>query len=120
MEDEIEYKRLYHDDMIRMREFFERYSGSSAVLEAAVGWMWLVDELESFGIDVHLAHSSGVSLIAGSRLKTGEVDAKASVIVAHQIAEIIYKLLSEKRSYNPRPKRRKNNSEVSSNAPIVS
>jgi len=73
----IECKRLYHDDVIGMREFFEQYSDSSAVLEATVGWMWLADELESLGIDVHLAHSSGVSLIAGSRLKTDKVDAKA-------------------------------------------
>jgi transposase len=73
----VECKRLEHDDVLGVREFFERYPDSSAALEATVGWMWLAEELESLGIDVHLAHSSGVSLIAGSRLKTDKVDAKA-------------------------------------------
>ena len=74
---EIERKRLEHDNPIGVREFFENYSGASAVVEATVGWMWLADELEALGIDVHLAHSAGVKLIAGSRLKTDKVDAKA-------------------------------------------
>ena len=74
---EIDRKRLEHNDPIGLREYFEEYSGASAVMEATVGWMWLADELEAFDIDVHLAHSAGVKLIAGSRLKTDKVDAKA-------------------------------------------
>ena len=74
---EIERKRLEHNNPIELREFFEKYSGASATLEATVGWMWLADELEALGIDVHLAHSAGVKLIANSRLKTDKVDAKA-------------------------------------------
>ena len=74
---EVERKRLEHDNPIGVREFFENYSGASAAVEATVGWMWLADELEALGIDVHLAQSAGVKLIAGSRLKTDKVDAKA-------------------------------------------
>jgi len=75
--EEIERKRLYHNNPLEVREFFENYSGAAATLEATVGWMWLADELEALGIDVHLAHSAGVKLIANSRLKTDKVDAKA-------------------------------------------
>lgn len=73
---EIESERLYHNDVIGLREFFSRHSDSSAAVEATVGWMWLADELESLDIEVHLAHPGGVRLIADSRLKTDKVDAK--------------------------------------------
>ena len=74
--EQLERRRLEHDDIVGLREYFEKYSGASAVMEATVGWMWLADELENQGIEVHLAHSSGVKLIASSKLKTDKVDAK--------------------------------------------
>jgi transposase len=70
--------RLWHDDPARMREFFsESPSGSKVVMEATVGWGWLSDMLQEMGFEVHLAHMAAVKLIAGSRLKTDRVDARA-------------------------------------------
>ena len=63
--------RLSHDDEEGMREFFGQFeSGTSVVMEATVGWMWLADLLQGLELDVHLAHCSGVKLIAASRLKS--------------------------------------------------
>lgn len=71
-------QRLYHQDEQQMVEFFGCFAdGTPAVLESTLGWMWLAQLLEGAGLEVHLAHSLGVRLIAQSRLKTDKVDARA-------------------------------------------
>lgn len=72
----VEQKRVEHVDREGLREYFRQYAGSEVALEATVGWAWLADELEALGLKVHLAHPAGVPLIARSRLKDDQVDAK--------------------------------------------
>ena len=75
--------RLHHGDVGRVREFFQQFEpGTAVVMEATVGWMWLADLLQELDLDVHLAHSAGVKLIAASRLKTDKVD-------AHTLAQLL-------------------------------
>ena len=53
--------RLYHDDIEQLRDFFSELLGQVHVaVEATVGWMWLADELQALGADVHLTHPKKV------------------------------------------------------------
>jgi transposase len=71
-------RRVWHNDIEEIRSFFKGLGEDvSAAIEPTCGWMWLVDELESLGIDMHLAHPPAVALIAKSHVKTDKVDAKA-------------------------------------------
>jgi transposase len=75
---QLSQQRLHHEDEQLVVEFFAQLpAGTPVALEAGAGWMWLADLLEGLGHQVHLAHPSGVSLIAQSRLKTDKVDARA-------------------------------------------
>src|SRR5437764_4808165 len=47
----------------------------TVALEAAFGWEWLADLLESEGIELHLAHPLRTRAIAAARVKTDAVDA---------------------------------------------
>ena len=74
----LERRRLSHSDLEAIRSFFKGLGdGVAAAIEPTCGWMWLVDELEKLGIEVHLAHPPAVALIARSHIKTDKVDAKA-------------------------------------------
>lgn len=54
--------------------------GTPVAFEAAYGWSWLVDLLETLEFEPHLAHPGGCKAIASSRLKNDRVDAR---ILAH-------------------------------------
>src|SRR5690349_18960008 len=43
--------------------------GTPAAFEAAFGWGWLVEVLEDYGFDPHLAHPLQCKAIASARLK---------------------------------------------------
>jgi transposase len=49
--------------------------GTKAAFEAAFGWGWLVELLESYGFDSHLVHPLQCKAIASARLKNDKVDA---------------------------------------------
>lgn len=69
-------ERWEHDEVGRLRERVASCPpDAQAVLEATGGWMWLAEELEAAGLEVHLAHAAKVRLIAEARLKTDKVDA---------------------------------------------
>ena len=70
--------RLQLQEPQQVRDFFAGFDPQTteAVMEATIGWMWLADELEALGIQVHLAHMQGVRLIAESRRKTDKIDAR--------------------------------------------
>lgn len=69
-------ERWEHAEVSRLRERLAQFpSATQAVLEATGGWMWLAEELEAGGLEVHLAHAGKVRLIAEARLKTDKVDA---------------------------------------------
>jgi len=68
---------LYHDDVESIRQFFSGLGGDVHVaVEATMGWMWLNDELQQLGADVHLAHQKKNKAISEARPKTDSVDAK--------------------------------------------
>jgi transposase len=50
-------------------------SGTPVAFEAAFGWGWLVQLLEDYGFDPHLAHPLRCKAIASARLKNDKVDA---------------------------------------------
>ena len=69
-------ERWEHAEVSRLRERLAQFpTATQAVLEATGGWMWLAEELEAAGLQVHLAHAAKVRLIAEARLKTDKVDA---------------------------------------------
>jgi len=69
--------RVYHDDLEQLRELFAELPGQVHVaVEATVGWMWLTDELQALGADVHLTHQKKAKAISEARLKTDSVDAQ--------------------------------------------
>ena len=69
-------ERWEHAEVSRLRERLAQFpSATQAVLEATGSWMWLAEELEAGGLEVHLAHAAKVRLIAEARLKTDKVDA---------------------------------------------
>ena len=63
-----------------LSEFFQRYSGSRAVIESNTVWEFVYDELRSLGIDTILANPLQVRAIAKSKKKTDRV---ASATPAH-------------------------------------
>jgi transposase len=50
-------------------------AGTPVAFEAAFGWGWLVELLESYGFDPHLVHPLRCKAIASARLKNDKVDA---------------------------------------------
>ena len=69
--------RLCHDELEELRDFFSELPGRlHAAVEATVGWMWLADELQALGADVHLTHANKAKATSEARLKTDSVDAE--------------------------------------------
>lgn len=74
-------------DKIHMREkvpnciftITEKLNGFSprpeVVIEATLNWYWLVDGLQEEGFEVKLAHTYGLSMITGAKVKTDKRDA---------------------------------------------
>lgn len=50
-------------------------SRPSVVVEATLNWYWLVDGLKDHGFKVKLAHTFGLSMITGAKVKTDQRDA---------------------------------------------
>jgi transposase len=60
-----------------LRAIFAELGGETRVaLEAAFGWEWLADLLESERVELHLAHPRQTKAIAAARVKTDAVDAR--------------------------------------------
>jgi transposase len=67
--------KLYHDDRVRLKEFFSEVAGKAVVtVEATRNWYWLYEQLEELGVTVRLANARKVRLIAEARLKNDKVD----------------------------------------------
>src|ERR671919_136421 len=50
--------------------------GTPVVFEAAYGWGWLVELLDDWDLEAHLAHAKSCNAIASARLKNDKVDAR--------------------------------------------
>lgn len=51
-------------------------SGTAVAFEAAYGWGWLVELLDSYAFEPHLVHPLACKAIASARLKNDKVDAR--------------------------------------------
>ena len=70
--------RLNHRHQEELVEYFKRFqSKTQVVMEATCGWGWLSELLQDLGMEVKLANSSKVKIIAESQIKTDKVDALA-------------------------------------------
>ena len=69
--------KLYHDDRGRLTEFFGDLAGNAVVtVEATRNWYWLYELPEEQGVEVKLAHTRKVRLIAEAKLKNDKIDAR--------------------------------------------
>jgi hypothetical protein len=69
-------RRVTNDPEVLRAIFAELGVEAKVALEAAFGWEWLADLLESEGIELHLAHPRHTKAIAAARVKTDAVDAR--------------------------------------------
>lgn len=58
--------------LYKLGSFFPR---PSVVVEATINWYWLVDGLQEAGFSVKLAHTLGLYMITGAKVKTDRRDA---------------------------------------------
>ncbi|MDP1809657.1 MAG: IS110 family transposase [Actinomycetota bacterium] len=64
------------NDLAGILKFLAPYGqGLRIAVESTINWYWLVDGLKENGYDVTLAHSAGLSLITGAKVKTDRRDA---------------------------------------------
>jgi transposase len=64
------------NDLSKILEFLMLYGKNiKLAVESTINWYWLVDGLLEKGYDVTLAHSAGLSLITGAKVKTDRRDA---------------------------------------------
>ena len=64
------------NDLAVILDFLAPYgSDVSIAIESTLNWYWLVDGLMEAGFDVHLAHTLGLYMITGAKVKTDRRDA---------------------------------------------
>ena len=64
------------NDLAAILDFLAPYgSDVSIAIESTLNWYWLVDGLMEAGFDVHLAHTLGLYMITGAKVKTDRRDA---------------------------------------------
>jgi len=64
------------NDLVAILDFLAPYgSDVSIAIESTLNWYWLVDGLMEAGFDVHLAHTLGLYMITGAKVKTDRRDA---------------------------------------------
>lgn len=64
------------NELSRIMELVEPYREDlEAVVESTFNWYWLVDGLREAGVEVCLAHTLGLSMITGAKVKTDRRDA---------------------------------------------
>jgi transposase len=65
-----------NNDLATILDFLAPYgSDVSIAIESTLNWYWLVDGLMEAGFDVHLAHTLGLFMITGAKVKTDRRDA---------------------------------------------
>ena len=65
-----------NNDLATILDFLAPYgSDVSIAIESTLNWYWLVDGLMEAGFDVHLAHTLGLYMITGAKVKTDRRDA---------------------------------------------
>ena len=63
------------NDLSQILSFLQAYGTLSIAIESTFNWYWLVDGLQEVGHSVHLAHTLGLFMISGAKVKTDRRDA---------------------------------------------
>lgn len=70
-------ERKLDNNLNEILEFLSRYGdGIHCVVESSATWYWLVDGLSGAGHQVDLAHTLGMAMIRGAKVKTDRRDAR--------------------------------------------
>ncbi len=65
-----------NNDLSLILEFFKPFGKDvHIVIECTINWYWIVDGLQEAGYDVKLAHTLGLYMITGAKVKTDRRDA---------------------------------------------
>jgi len=74
----IHVQQKVRNELPRIIHLIEPFKDTlQAVVESTFNWYWLVDGLEESGYDVSLAHTLGLYMITGAKVKTDRRDALA-------------------------------------------
>lgn len=74
----VRVQRKVRNELDRIIKVIEPYrEGLEIVVESTFNWYWLVDGLQETGFTVYLAHTLGLSMITGAKVKTDRRDALA-------------------------------------------
>ena len=74
--DRIHLRERVRNCIFTIVEMLDSFSSRpSVVVEATLNWYWLVDGLKDHGFKVKLAHTYGLSMITGAKVKTDQRDA---------------------------------------------
>jgi transposase len=69
-------------------------AGTAAAYEAAFGWGWLLELLEGYGFEPHMARPLQCKAIASARLKNDKVDAATlAQLLRAEMSRVRYDLL---------------------------
>jgi len=64
------------NDLEKILAFLSPYGPDLHIaIESTINWYWIVDGLQEAGYDVHLAHTLGLYMITGAKVKTDRRDA---------------------------------------------
>lgn len=70
------------NDLPGILEFLSPFPGAEVVIESTINWYWIVDALADAGYKVRLAHTLGLFMITGAKVKTDRRD-------AHKLARLL-------------------------------
>ena len=74
----MDQQKIYHTNQQDVIDYFATYPAKTNVaVEATGNWYWLVDSLQSLGLNVKLVHAKKARIIAESTVKTDKIDARA-------------------------------------------
>jgi transposase len=74
----VKVQRKVENDLQMIIDLIKPYKGSlECVVESTFNWYWLVDGLKEAGFDICLAHTPGLFMITGAKVKTDRRDALA-------------------------------------------
>src|SRR5437868_8105376 len=72
----VKVKQKLRNELLKIVQLLESYKAYlKIVIESTFNWYWLVDGLQAEGFEVVLAHTLGLYLITGAKVKTDRRDA---------------------------------------------
>ena len=104
----IKQEKIYNDPMKILNYFWSIPGTHKAVVESTIGWYWITDLLRENGIEIILADTRALKVIAQAKVKTDKVDSQilaqllrlAINLVAKELARIAYHVCTKKCDYD--------------------